>query len=217
MSNPNIPDDAPAANLFPEFDGLYDLIAREVDGLTAAQLDFTSHKWGWSEWSIRMQLSHMASLTFRWMLLRWVDVLFPDGHDVDDVAGMADSASDRRLDDAVYHDIDVIMAKLREGIDLVRSVLSSHDAGFARSATIPYGMDGAWVLMSQAHPTGLTPGEGSSEGRMTLEATIRHVYFEETTHLYNIQRLKRAQGLPTVVDVPRVGYWVLPTWDRSEP
>ena len=45
---------------------------------------------------------------------------------------------------------------------------------------------------------------------MTLEATIRHVYFEETTHLYNIQRLKRAQGLPTVVDIPRVGYWVLP-------
>ena len=164
-----------------------------------------------------MQLSHMASLTFRWMLLRWVDVLFPDGHDIEDVAGMADSPSDRRLDDGVYHDIDVIMAKLRQGIDLVRSVLASHDAGFARSATIPYGMDGAWVLMSQAHPTGLTPGQDGGEGRMTLEATIRHVYFEETTHLYNIQRLKRAQGLPTVVDVPRVGYWVLPTWDRSEP
>ena len=62
-----------------------------------------------------MQLSHMASLTFRWMLLRWVDVLFPDGHDVDDVAGMADSPSDRRLDDNAYHDIDVIMRKLREG------------------------------------------------------------------------------------------------------
>ena len=223
MSNANIPDDAPAARLFPEFDGLYDLIAREVDGLTGEQLDFVSDRWGWSEWSIRMQLSHMASLTFRWMLLRWVDVLFPDGHDVEDVAGMADSPSDRRLDDDVYRDIDVIMAKLREGIDLVRSVLSSHDAGFARAATIPYGMDGAWVLMSQAHPTGLTPAherhprESGGEGRMTLEATIRHVYFEETTHLYNIQRLKRAQGLPTVVDVPRVGYWVLPTWDRSEP
>ena len=174
MPNPHIPDDVQAAQLFPEFDGLYDLIAREVDGLTAAQLDFTSDKWGWSEWSIRMQLSHMASLTF--------------GHDVEDVVGMADSPSDRRLDDAVYHDIDVIMAKLREGIDLVRSVLSSRDAGFARSATIPYGMDGAWVLMSQAHPTGLTPGQDGGEGRMTLEATIRHVYFEETTHLYNIQR-----------------------------
>ena len=217
MPNTRIPDDAPAARLFPEFDGLYDLIAREVDGLTDAQLDFVSDSWGWAEWSIRMQLSHMASLTFRWMLIRWVDVLFPDGHDVEDVAGMADSPSDRRLDDDVYRDMDVIMPKLREGIDLVRSVLASHDAGFARTATIPYGMDGVWVLMSQAHPTGLTPGEDGDEGRMTLEATIRHVYFEETTHLYNIQRLKRAQGLPTVVDVPRVGYWVLPDWDRSEP
>ena len=217
MPNTDIPDDAPAARLFPEFDGLYDLIAREVDGLTGEQLDFVSDRWGWSEWSIRMQLSHMASLTFRWMLIRWVDVLFPDGHGVEDVPGMADSPSDRRLDDTVYGDIDVIMAKLREGIDLVRSVLSSHDAGFARSATIPYGMDGAWVLMSQAHPTGLTPGQDGGKGSMTLEATIRHVYFEETTHLYNIQRLKRAQGLPTAVEVPRVGYWVLPTWDRSEP
>ena len=51
---------------------------------------------------------------------------------------------------------------------------------------------------------------------MTLEWTMRHIYFEETTHLYNIQRLKRAQGLSTVVDVPEVGYWVLDGWDRSE-
>jgi hypothetical protein len=41
--------------------------------------------------------------------------------------------------------------------------------------------------------------------------------FEETTHLYNIQRLKRAQGLSTIVEVPPVGYWVLDGWDRSEP
>ena len=52
---------------------------------------------------------------------------------------------------------------------------------------------------------------------MTIEATLRHIYFEETTHLYNIQRLKRAQGLPTLVEVPRVGYWVVDGWDRSEP
>ena len=46
---------------------------------------------------------------------------------------------------------------------------------------------------------------------------MRHIYFEETTHLYNIQRLKKAQGLTAVVDVPRVGYWVVDGWDRSEP
>jgi hypothetical protein len=52
---------------------------------------------------------------------------------------------------------------------------------------------------------------------MTIEAILRHIYFEETTHLYNIQRLKRAQGLCTTVAVPRVGYWALDGWDRSEP
>ena len=52
---------------------------------------------------------------------------------------------------------------------------------------------------------------------MTLEATMRHIYFEEITHLYNIQRLKKAQGIPTNSVVPEVGYWILEGWDRSEP
>ena len=71
--------------------------------------------------------------------------------------------------------------------------------------------------MIQAHPNGVTPAEEPDKLVITLEATFRHMYFEETTHLYNIQRLKRAQGLPTVVEVPRVGYWILDDWDRSEP
>ena len=71
--------------------------------------------------------------------------------------------------------------------------------------------------MIKAHPTGITPTEDPEWWHMTLEATMRHIYFEETTHLYNVQRLKRAQGLQAVADVPRVGYWVLDGWDRSEP
>jgi hypothetical protein len=51
----------------------------------------------------------------------------------------------------------------------------------------------------------------------TVEATMRHSYFEEATHLYNIQRLKRAQGLPTVAEVPKIGYWMVEGWDTSEP
>ena len=50
-----------------------------------------------------------------------------------------------------------------------------------------------------------------------LEFTFRHLYFEQIPHLYNIQRLKRAQGLPTKVQIPNEGYWTLPDWDRSEP
>ena len=40
---------------------------------------------------------------------------------------------------------------------------------------------------------------------------------ELVTHLYNVHRLKRAQGLQARVTLPRVGFWLLPTWDTSEP
>jgi hypothetical protein len=51
--------------------------------------------------------------------------------------------------------------------------------------------------------------------RLPNEGTVRHLYFEALTHLYNIQRLKRAQGLSACVDLPRVGYYVLPGWDND--
>ena len=70
--------------------------------------------------------------------------------------------------------------------------------------------------MIQAHPTAVTPTEQANKVTMQLEGSIRHIYFEEITHLFNIQRLKRAQGLPTVSDLPRVGYWTLDGWDVSE-
>ena len=70
--------------------------------------------------------------------------------------------------------------------------------------------------MAKAHPSGDTQTDQPGTSLITLEWTMRHIYFEETTHLYNIQRLKRAQGLSTVVEVPEVGYWVIDGWDRSE-
>ena len=218
MTTQNISDDSAGASLFPEYASLYDLIAREVEGLSDEQLDFDSDKWGWSEWSIRYQLSHMASLLYRWMLVRWGDVLFPDGnHGVDDVKGLTDSGFDRRMDANVYKELPAILEKLKGGIDLVQGILAERNVGFLRNHTIPHQRSPQWAVMFKAHPSGITPAEESTEGTMALEATMRHMYFEEITHLYNIQRLKRAQGLQAVVDLPRVGYWVLDGWDRSEP
>ena len=140
MSIERIPDDAPASALFPEFETLYDLIAPEVEGLTDEQLDWTSDKWEWAHWSIRRQTSHMASLLYRWLVVRWVDTVYPDGdHGVEDVEGVAVSANDRALD-VRYHDMDVILGKLREGIELAQSVLAQRTAGFLRSNTLvtPY-------------------------------------------------------------------------------
>jgi len=96
-------------------------------------------------------------------------------------------------------------------------VLSERNVGFLRGHAIPHQRSPQWVIMYRAHPSGITPAGPTDKGMMTLEATMRHIYFEETTHLYNIQRLKRAQGMRALVEVPRVGYWVLDGWDRSEP
>ena len=218
MSQQSISENAPGTDLFPEYATLYDLIAPEVEGLSDEQLDFSSDQWEWSKWSIRTQLSHMASLLYRWMLLRWGDTLFPDGeHGVEDVKGLAQSASDRRMDDSRYWELPSIMEKLKEGIDLVRQVLAERDIGFLRSQTYPrLDWSPMWDVAIKAHPSGITRSDDAEKGAMTLEASVRHMYFEETTHLFNIQRLKRAQGLPTVVDVPRVGYWAVEGWDISE-
>lgn len=216
MSAENIPDDAPGSALFPEFETLYDLIAPEVEGLTDGHLDWTSDRWEWARWSIRRQTSHMASLLFRWLVVRWADTLYPDGeHGVEDVEGLAMSANDRALD-VRYHDIDVILGKLLEGIAIAQSVLAERTVGFMRSNTLVTEYNPERALVVSAHPHGITLDAEAGTETTTLEATFRHMYFEETTHLYNIQRLKRAQGLATVVDVPRVGYWMLDGWDRSE-
>ena len=214
----SIVDDSLGNILFPEYETLYDLIASEVQGLSDEELDFVSERWEWSEWSIRQQLSHMASLIYRWLLVRWGDTLFPDGgHGVQDIQGLAQSDFDRRMDDNRYWALSVILDQLRDGIGLARRVLAERDVGFLRDHTYAMDMSSQWDLMIKAHTTGFTVTREPDKEIMTLEASIRHIYYEEITHLYNIQRLKRAQSLPATVDLPRVGYWVVDGWDRSEP
>ena len=212
-----IVDDAPGSVLFPEYETLYELIAPEVEGLSEEQLDFESDRWEWSKWSIRIQLSHMAAVIYRWLAVRWGDTLFPQGeHGVEDLSVVADAA-DRRLDSERRLETDDIMTRLEEGISLARRVLARRSVGFLRGHTLfreGQASSGTQLTM-KAHKSGVTQTAGGSV--WTLEATMRHVYYEEITHLYNIQRLKRAQGLPTVVEVPRVGYWVVEGWDTSEP
>jgi hypothetical protein len=217
MTTSHIPDNAPGTALFPEYNGLYELIIREVEGLTDTQLDFSSDQWEWAKWNIRRQLGHMAALIYGWLLERWGDTLFPDGnHGVADVPGLTATGFDRRLDDQRHWELPVILHALQEAIALTQRVLAQHSVGFLRSHTCRRDFGDHWRLMIHAHPTGITCIGEPNKLEMTLEGTVRHIYFEETTHLYNIQRLKRAQGLGTVVEVPHVGYWILNGWDRSE-
>ena len=76
-----MPDSTPGNQVFPQFATLYNLVAPEVEGLTDDQLDWESQQWEWAKWSIRRQVSHMASFIPGWLLRQWGSRLFPDGFD----------------------------------------------------------------------------------------------------------------------------------------
>ena len=218
MTQPDITDDSPGAVLFPQFQTeIYEMFRREVEGLTDEQLDFESDQWGWSQWSIRRNLSHVASGDFRWLLQRWGAPLFPEGFpDIGDWAGIIESSYDRRLDEEKYWQVADILPVLRRGLDLSLSVMERETVASMRSREVQANIGGQlnWL---QVHPNGVRPDpEQPGQGYITLEATFRHRYYEYITHLYNIQRMKRAQGLATVIEIPFEGYWAMSDWDRSE-
>ncbi len=220
MSANDLPNDAPATSLFPQFsDQLYQMISFEVQDLTDAQLDFESDRWEWSKWSIRRNLSHMASGDFRWFWERWGEELFPDGlANSQEIDALLDSPYDRRLDESKFWALDDILGALRKGLDFAWSVLSSETVGSMGSKEIESADSELWSGIRLANYTGIRL-KPDHPGRIyiSLEATFRHRYFEHITHLYNIQRLKRAQGLSPVADIPMEGYLALPTWDLSQP
>ena len=212
-------DDAPATALFPQFESqIYDMFSSEVEGLTEEQLDYESDRWEWSRWSIRRNVSHVASGDIRWLVLRWGETLFPQKpQELADLAALI--APDARLVTARFWGMDAILVQLRRTQGFSHMVLSRETVGSLRSREINADTTtGQWEMFSHAHPRGIRMGpEDPKHVYITLEATFRHRYFEHTTHLYNVQRLKRAQGLAPRVEIPFVGYYALPGWDRSEP
>ncbi len=220
MTVENLTNDSPATDLFPQFEEkLYRMICTEVEGLTQEQLDFESDRWEWSKWSIRRNVSHMASGDVRWFWQRWGATLFPDGlpngAEYDDIM---DSPHDRRLDEDKYWDLDVILEKMVVGLALAWKILSEETVGSLRGKELDGSVGGLFSRYPDAFPGGFRSDSADpSLVYVNLEATFRHRYYEYLTHLFNIQRLKRAQGLATKVEVPYEGYWAQDDWDRSEP
>ncbi|PKB64588.1 MAG: hypothetical protein BZY80_02360 [SAR202 cluster bacterium Io17-Chloro-G2] len=220
MTPEELPDHAPATKLFPQFsDELFWMISTELAGLTDEQLDFESDRWGWSHWSIRRNLSHMASGDYRWLWQRWRRELFPNGlPNGDEMDRLLDSPFDRRLDENIYWELDVLLAKLRQALYFAWSVLEGETVGSCRSREIETNNGGMWPGLMDAGYRGIRSHDSDpAKLYITLEATFRHRYFEYITHLYNIQRLKRAQGLSAIAKIPIEGYLALPGWDLSEP
>jgi hypothetical protein len=166
---------------------------------------------------MRQQASHLGSLVFRWLLVRWREQLFPAGIPVseEEMRALDSRDYDRRLDERVYHDIEDIFGVVDRAVELARSVLQQRTVAEGRSLVIKRSPSPQWAQMTQAHPRGTTVNaEGG--GTMTLEATFRHMLYEYLTHMFNMQRMKRALGLPVIVRLPNEGYHTIPGWDVSE-
>ena len=207
-----------ALSLFPLFDTYEEMVATELEGLTDSQLDWTSDRWGWSEWSIRNNISHVASHLFRWYILRWGDQIFPSGIPFRDEVDYLAALPHRRLDEERWWDIDKVLGKLSEALEMVRDILSRETVASINEKTIDLN-DAAFYdqIADRYLGTLMQHPEDPSIWIMTLEGCFHHSEGELVTHLYNVQRLKRAQGLEAKVTLPPIGYWTLPDWDRSEP
>ena len=215
-----VSDSSPGTESLPQFQTqLYDMIVAEVQGLSDQELDFESDRWEWSKWSIRRNVSHLAAGDYRWLWMRWGPQLFPQGlPNGAELDRLLESPYDRRLDENIYWELPDILAKVREALAFCWSVLLAETSDSLRSKELETPTDVIWVEHSEMFAGGvrLDPVD-PSKAYITLEATLRHRYFEYLAHLYNIQRLKRAQGLTPAVDIPFEGYWAQPSWDRSEP
>jgi hypothetical protein len=211
-------DNAPGTTLFPDIGNFHSMLSQELEGLTDEQLDFTSDKWAWAEWSIRRNASHVSSGGLRWVLGRWADANLAEGIPLPDDAMEIVNSGARWLDEEKYHTVDSILLKLKEGLDLCDAVLAKQTVGSMHSMELPWSNTGQAAQMAEAHPNGrrLDPSD-PEKAYIDLEYTFRHLWFEAMTHLYNIQRLKRAQGLSANVQLPDEGYHTIPSWDSSEP
>ena len=210
---------SPVGEMYPTFSAFHRMVAEEIDGLTDAQMDWESDRWEWAVWSIRRDISHVASHLFRQYLLPkyWGDVLFPGEkpfqQDLHDLAALPT----RRLHEDRWWTTEAIMEKLDQGLALVRSIMARETVASIREKTIVYDTEPGYNLLAHWYPGTCWPHpELPGHWVMTLEGSLHHSECELITHLYNIQRHKRAQGILARVHLPPIGYWTLKDWDRSE-
>ena len=218
--------EAGGLDLFPEYRTLPRMFAREVEGLSEAQLDRTRPGKSWGAWSIRVQVSHTAYIPYLFFLDLLAPVLFPDGRLPRDKSLASAGGADRRLDPARFHALPDLLAALGDGCALAREILARETpASLQREAARPVPRERRWAngervagywesLVLPAHPDGLRRDPKDPEViHQTLGCAFRHILWEALVHLKTIQAHKRAEGLPPCAEVPEVGYIPRLAWD----
>jgi hypothetical protein len=220
MSQKTSPNSPQLRTLFPDYWRIDSLVRAEVRELTDAVLDWSSELWSWSEWSIRQQTSHMASVPLRWLIGMWGDQLYGDDLPLtaERYADLTSTEFDRRLNDRLFWNMDDILGGMDEELDVCRKVLIDTSVERARAITVQRRVHAQWELMRTVHLDGVSLNAETGEwSEMDLVATFRHIQNEFYTHLFNIQRAKIALGIEPIVKLPDAGYHKATGWDSELP
>jgi hypothetical protein len=214
-----MPED-PAAGTMPTYGLVLDWLRPEIAGLTETQLDFDDlhpdREWMW--WSIRRQVSHLAWDALVFPYRRCAGLLWPDGERPepivwDDHLMGGDARWDRVLDETRYWAVSDLLTKLETGIGWLTRVVAEQPVEVLRATTKTVHGTPFWAYVIQTLPRGAHPvTEPAGHIHYDLEGSLWMVFYELTAHVRTIQRLKMAQGLIPVVDLPRIGYLRLPEY-----
>jgi hypothetical protein len=217
-------DSDPMVVNWPDYGELYSWLCQEVEGLSDAQLDFDSQapeqEWMW--WSIRRQVSHIAWVALVFPHRRCHMFLWPDGH-IPSPINWTDHhiktmKFDRRLDESLYWDLPTLLDKVKVGIDWLTAVVTAVPIVKLRATQSVHRGTPFWRHVIQVLPRGAwLDAQDPNLIHYTLEASLWMVYWEILAHIYTIQRLKRAQGIPPRATLPMVGYLTLPEYRGETP
>jgi hypothetical protein len=210
----------PALGAMPPYRRLVEWVRAETDGLTSEQLDFddTSPDTEWMWWSIRRQVSHIAWDALVFTHRRCGQMLWPDGTEPEPVVWKhhhfgPEMKYDRLLDEDLYWEVPDLIDKMEIGIGWLERVAREHTIQELRAEVTSIRGTYFWEYVITTLPRG-AGNDPHKPGfiRYDLEGSLWMVFYEQLAHIRTIQRLKKRQGLPIAVELPRVGYLRLPEY-----
>ena len=217
----------PARVLFPEFPQVVELYGEETRGLSEEVLRRTREEKSWGLWSIQDQVSHVASLPYRWLLIRWGAILFGDALPRDEA--LFERFDARMMKDEYCPQIQELINVMRDSFALAWEVLGAETTESIRDGRhiterVPQGKirpgTGEDVrrwrenVTLKAHRTGVwIDPEDAELFHFNLEYTFRHMLWEAYAHLKTIQMHKKEEGLEPLVEIPQEGYLLVLKWE----
>ncbi len=187
----------------------------------------TREEKSWGLWSIQDQVSHVASLPYRWLLIRWGAILFGDELPRD--KGLFERFDGRMMKEEYCPQIQDLIDVMRDSFALAWEVLGAETTESIRdgrkiSEHAPRGMirPGTGENVRQwrenvtlkAHRTGVwIDPEDTELFHFNLEYTFRHMLWEAYAHLKTIQMHKKEEDLEPLVSIPQEGYICVLKWE----